>query len=584
MIYLDNSYSMSLKNKAQSMLDIARLAARKQVQYAAPGTKFILLTNDKPASYRAEPADKVMSEINSTDVSASSKTVNQVLATARNIMQNVGSEGADIYYYSDFQQNAFPAQPDPGLMKNIVFYGLPVQAEEASDIYIDTAYLTTPVLQTGKSNYLIVRTRMEGKAPKENPVLNLTINGQVKSAASLSFSDKKESIDTLNFVVNDANWQRIELTVNDAGMRFDDTFRVSARSSPNLSILVLNEGQPNPFIQASFRAYNGFRLNQADIAAAPKEWKEYNLVILNGVTHIDEALGKTLNDALLQGQSICIFPGKTANIQMFNNGLKQVGDIQITGVDTAVQMASSLQQGSDLVRDLFEKIPDNVQLPVADWHYIINAGLDANQQSVLSFRNGDPLLARYTPSRGQLYICATSADLQSGNFPGSYFFTPFLYEMAMQSASSSIYAITAGTQQPVHLALANVSERNTVHIFGKGMDIIPPQRPNGAGQDVFIDQAVQLPGFYALSTPNGIDTTDVALNQDKRESQLDFRDINALKKDWKGDNIKWLSITDSGGIEANDTSFPLWKVCIFLAVIMLAAETFLLARTKVAVA
>ena len=82
-IYLDNSYSMSLKNKARSMLDIAKVAARKQVQHAVPGTKFILLTNDKPASYRSEPADKVVSEINNTDVTASSKTVNQVLATAR---------------------------------------------------------------------------------------------------------------------------------------------------------------------------------------------------------------------------------------------------------------------------------------------------------------------------------------------------------------------------------------------------------------------------------------------------------------------------------------------------------------------
>ena len=582
-IYLDNSYSMSAKKGQRNVLDIAKEAARKQVQHALPGTKFVLLTNDKPASYRAEPADKVWREINATDVTASSKTVNQVLAAAQSIMQNDGSAKADLYYYSDFQQNAFPAQPDKALMKNITFYGLPVQTGEAADIYIDTAFLTTPVLQTGKSNFLVVHTRNEGKPPKENPVLNVVINGQVKSAASLNFSDKNESIDTLSFQVNDASWQAIELTVNDAGMRFDDTFRITARSSPNLSVLVLNEGQPNPYIQAAFRAYNGFRLNPMDIAMAPKDWKDYNLVILNGVTRIDEALGKTLNDALMNGQSICIFPGRTSNFQSINDGLKQVGDIHIDGMDTAVQTASSLQQGSALVKDLFEKIPDNVQLPVANWHYIISAALSANQQSVLSFRNGDPLLARYTPTRGQLYICATSADLESGNFPGSYFFTPFLYEMAMQSGGSSIYAITEGGQQPVYLPLTNVIERNTVHVYGNGTDIIPPQRPDGAGLDVFVDQAVQQPGFYALSSPGG-DTTQIALNQDKQESLMDFRDINALKSEWKGDNIKWLNITDTGRISENESSFPLWKICVFLAVLMLAAETYLLARVKTAVA
>ena len=148
-------------------------------------------------------------EINATDASAGAKSVNQVLATAQSIMQNEAGKGADLYYYSDFQQSAFPAQPDKSLMKDIFFYGLPVQTNEAPDIYIDTAWLTTPVLQTGKSNYIVVRTRLEGKAPKENPVLNLVINGQVKSAAQLNFSDKNESVDTLSFQVSNTSWQEI---------------------------------------------------------------------------------------------------------------------------------------------------------------------------------------------------------------------------------------------------------------------------------------------------------------------------------------------------------------------------------------
>jgi aerotolerance regulator-like protein len=583
-IYLDNSYSMSVKQGVRTVFDIAKDAAGKQVQHALPGTRFLLLTNDKPTSYRSEPADRVYSEINAADISSAAKNVTQVMAVVQSILQNEGSTGADVYFYSDFQQSAFPAPPENSLMKGITFYGLPVRSDEAQDIYIDTAYLTTPVLQTGKSNYLVVRSRCEGKSPKESPVLNLSINGQVKSAASLNFADKKESTDTLSFTVNDASWQKIELTVNDALVRFDDTFRITARSSPNLSVLVLNEGQPNPYIQAAFRAYNGFRLNQSEVSTAPKDWKEYNLVILNGISRIDDGFGKTLNEALQQGQSICIFPGRTANIQTINEGLKQVGDIHISGLDTSAQAASSLQQGSALVKDLFEKIPDNVQLPVANWHYIITSGLSANQQSILSFRNGDPLLARYTPSRGQLYICATSADLQSGNFPGSYFFTPFLYEMAIQGGSSTIYAITAGAQQPVYLPLANATERNTVHVTGKGLDVIPPQRPDGAGLDVFIDQAVQQPGFYALTAP-GSDTTQIALNGNKSESALDFRDLAALKNEWKGDNIKWLDITRTGRIADDKTAgFPLWKVCVILALVMLAAETFLLARNRVAVA
>ncbi len=579
-IYIDNSYSMSVKKGARTMLDIAKEDAAKQVRSAQPGTRFVLLTNDKPNSYRPEPADKVFAAINALDLSASTKTVTQVVATAQSMVQSDGTTGGDLFYYSDFQQSSFPSQPDQSLMKNITFYGMPVQADEVQDIYIDTAYLAVPVLQTGKNNNLIVHTRLSGKPAKDAVVLQLNINGQVKSAATLSFADKKESIDTLSFQVNDANWQQIQLTLNDVAMRFDDTFRITARSAANLSILVLNEGQANPYLQAAFRAYNGFRINQLDINTAPKDWKSYNLVILNGITKIDATLGKRISDALSQGQSICIFPGKTNNFQAINDGLKLTGDIRINSIDTAVQTASSLQQGSALVKDLFDKIPDNVQLPVANWHYSITAGLNANQQSVLSFRNGDPLLARYTPGKGQLYICATSADLQSGNFPGSYFFAPFLYQMAMQSSSSNVYAVTSGAQQAIYLPLNNMSERNTMHVLGNGLDVIPPQRPNGAGLDVFLDQAVQLPGFYRLAAAEG-DTTKVALNQDKHESQLEYRNISTLKSEWKGDNIKWPDVTKGGSLKDSATNnFPLWKVCVILALVMLAIETWLLARTK----
>ena len=54
-------------------------------------------------------------------------------------------------------------------MQNITYYGLPVQTNEAEDIYIDTAWLTTPVLQTGKSNYLVVRTHCTGTPQRKMP-------------------------------------------------------------------------------------------------------------------------------------------------------------------------------------------------------------------------------------------------------------------------------------------------------------------------------------------------------------------------------------------------------------------------------
>lgn len=571
-IYIDNSSSMSVKKGARTLLDIAKESARKQLQQTAPGSRFILLTNDKPVSYQPMPAEKAIAALNGIDISAVSKSSSQIFSTVQGLAESDAKSGADVYYYSDFQQSSFSPVPSSN---NIHFYGVPVRAEAIQNVFIDTAFLAAPVLQTGQSNQLIVKSKLIGKQPEEMPVLQLSVNGQVKNAASLNFAAKNESTDTLSFQVNGAGWQKIMLTVNDAAVRFDDTFRITARSAASFSVLALNENQPNPFIQAAFKAYNGFRLEQRSLNEND-DWKQYNLIILNGITRLNETLVKQIISALQNGQSICIFPGKTPDVKSLNEGLDKISDIRITGIDTATQTASSLQQGSELVRDLFERIPENVQLPVANWHYIIEAGLSANQQSVLSFRNGDPFLAQYTPSRGKLYLLATSADLQAGNFTGSYFFVPFLYQMTTQSKSGDIFAITAGKPQPVYLSINNTGERNMVHLFADGMDLIPPQRPSGAGLDIFIGEVVQQPGFYNLSA-EGIDTTVIALNQDRLESQLTLWDMNQLKSQWKGGNIHWANSSSVTAEDKNGTSFPLWKVCTILALLMLAAESYLLA-------
>ncbi len=580
-IYIDNSPSMSLKKGARSLLDIACDAARRQVQEAPTGTKFLLLSNDKPTSWQPQSADKTVNEIASLEASPAGKTNTQLLATVQSLLQSENVPGADLYYYSDFQRNAFTAHADATLLKGITFHGIAIQAQDPSNVFIDTAFLATPVLQTGQPARLIVRSRFTGKAPADVPVLQLSINGQVKSAASLKFNNSV-STDTLSFSVNSAGWQRVQLTVNDAGLRFDDTFRISARSAPSLSVLVLNEGGGNPYIQAAFRSYSGFRVMEESATAASPDWKDYNLVIFNGITRMDDAVARHMGTALQSGQSFVIFPGKTRNTEALNAALRFAGDIRITGFDTSVQAATALQQGADLVKDLFEQIPPNVQLPTASWHYNIQSGLTANGQSVLSFRNGDPFLAKYTPSKGALYLLATGADPQSGNFPSSYFFVPFLYQMAMQSRGGDVYALTTGAQQSAYLPLSNTGDRNMVHLYGEGgLDAIPPQRPSAGGVDIFVDAAVQQPQFYKLAAASG-DSAVVALNAPRTESALEGWDMAVLKRSWSGKDATWQSADElkESAAAGRSGSFPLWKLCIILALLLLAAETWLLTRPQ----
>jgi hypothetical protein len=576
-IYIDNSYSMSVQSRQRSLLDRSKENAVNLIRQLKGN--FIVLNNEKLINYKPLSSEQALEEVYKINFSSASKTSEQVINNLQNLLQDNITNAADLFYISDFQKNVFASTPDTGLLHKINFSGLVVQNPEAQNIYIDSAFFETPVLQTGQSNKLIVRSKYFGKAPNANSVLQFTVNGQLKSAVSPVFNANKESNDTLTFQVNDAGWQRLLLTIGDASAHFDDSFRIAARNTPDLSVLVLNETTSNAYIQAALRSYSGFKATQTNINNAPQDWTNYNLILVNGLAHFDKSLADKLKSALDKGQNVCIFPAAHADIASLNMGLRMLGDIQVTGIDTSIQTIATLQFESRLVKDMFEHIPDNVQMPIAKQHYIIRSGLSANQQSVFSFRNGDPFFASYTPSLGQLYMCSSSAELQSGNFPASYFFLPFLYQMASLAKGGSIFAVSAGQKEAVFVPNKITNNRNMIHVLGNGLDVIPAQRAEGMGVYVFLANVVQQPDFYKLTSITE-DTTLVAINANRIESNFECWTIDELQKQWKGKDINWQNAGDQNhSVKAFERqSFPLWKLCTILALLMLGIETYFLSK------
>lgn len=573
-IYLDNSASMSVKKGVRTLLDIAKEAALKQVNTAAPDSRIVILTNDKPSTYEPITKEKAIATLQKVELSALSKNDHQILQALQERLETAAMPQAQLYYYSDFQKHGFAATPDKKLLQNITFYGIPFQSESVSNVYIDTAVLAQPLLQSGVNNQLVVTSRYSGAAPKDAPILQLQINGQVKTAVALQFDEHQESIDTLQFQVAASGWQQIELSVNST-TPFDDTFRIAARSNSHLSVLVLHEQQPNPFIQAALRSYGGFQTTYHSVHDT-EPWDANNLILLDGITTIPNSLAQRISKALSQGQSVALFPGRTNEYSSFSEQLNVIAPIRITGIDTTTQVATTLQPNSDLAKDIFERIPDNVQLPQANWHYTVNAGLTSNQQTVINFRNGDPLFAQFTPTRGRLYLLTTSADLQGGNFQTSYFFVPFLYQMTVQSKTGNVLATTVGSAQPTFISIPHTGERNMIHAYSSNAEapIIPPQRVRGAGVEVFVGKVIQQPGYCSLVAASN-DTTLIALNENRDESLLMYWSETELRKQWNAENIYWAGANQET-ITQSSSSFPLWKICVVMAVLLLIVETYLL--------
>lgn len=575
-IYIDNSQSMSLRDGQRSMLDLAKEQALQLLQNQAG--KYLILSNDKPASYTALSSLKAIDALNAIQLSPRAKNNKQVLTELQSMLGT--NENASLYYLSDFQQNDFATAPEEKLLHNIRFNGVQIEQKNPQNIYIDTAFFESPVIQTGQNNKLIVRTKYSGDKPKTATVVQMSVDGKIKSAATPVFTDNDTHTDTLSFSVNNANWQKIILSLNDGKVAFDDSFFIAARSSPDLSVLLINDGAANPYLLAALRSYSGFKITETSINNIPTDTKAFNLILVSELDNLNSNLSSLLQKALANGQNVCLFFKENASLSSINLGLKPIADIELTRFDTTAQNVATMQTESRLIKDMFERMPDNVQLPFAQNHYQIKAGLSANQQAVFSFRNGDPFLAQYNFSEGQLHLCATPPNERNGNFQSSYFFVPFLYQMASLANSNHIFAIEAGQKESILVKQKNENAQGLLHIRREGIDVIPAQRAEGMGIRVAVGEAIQEQGFYELSFGNEQERTIVGVHVSRTESDLAVWNIRDLKKNWNGKNIFWQAANSQNKIEKtkNNASFPLWKLCSILALLMLGIETYLLSK------
>ena len=581
-IYIDNSYSMTIGDGQENLLQQARNKARQLIAASDERARFLLLSNDKLSATRPMLRSEALEAIQLLKPVARTATLRQVMNSITAAQANERRERWNIYLFSDLQQNMFTdaggkVQPPA----NATVYCYPLKAEKAGNLYIDTAYFLSPNLDTRQPNPLVIGIKQSGPDKKRTSNLKVSVGNQVRAVSTIDMKGNTAITDTLSLQLNGTGWQDISLSLQDHPLSFDDTFRIAARTAPDLSVLVVGDNTINPYLQAAFRTYQGFRVQLENSSALNKaQWPQYSLIILQQLSVITPRIQEAVKEALQRGQNVLVFPGNITNTDGFNQALKTWGDISLGKEDTSRQQVVSMQQAHPLLQDVFEKIPDNIQLPVAVKRYPIEASVAANQQALMSFRDGKPFLAQYSLMQGKLYLCASGLDDRSSNFALSYFFVPILYKMAVQSGGGNMYALSIGSNKPLWLPVAGSDDRKVWHLSRESFDAIPSQRPSGIGVELYLNNAVKEAGFYRLYSEASKDSVLVGLNADRKESVLDYADRKKVENLLQPTAVTWLddqSVKQHGWNTAH-TPFPIWKVCVLVALLCLGGETFLLLR------
>lgn len=584
LIYIDNSQSMAdnlggQRQLLQNAIDDARAIINSQDEQQ----QYILLTNNNIYASRPIGKSQVAEALNKLKISARMVSLKQVNQAVNNALSDNNAKEATVFILSDLQKSTLFQEALDTTSANVHYIIRPQQHKQSANLYFDTAYFVNPVIDTRQENPLVVKISKSNSTAAIQSQVQVWVNDQARAAKNIEFTNDSTWTDTIPLMVNTPGWHKILLTVKDAPIQFDDSFRITAKTNANLAVLNLNDGSSSPYLQAALSPMNGFITRNAPLNAGnANEWSNNNLIVLQNIQQLSSELADAVKKGLQNGQSFFLVPGNITNIDAFNQQLNKIAPINFSAPDTASTQISAVQTEHALLKDVIASMPQNVQLPTVLRHYPINAGISANQQSVLTLKNGKPFLAQYSVDNGSLYIIASSLDERSGNFVLSNLFMPILYKMCAVSGAQSIYAINANSNQPVFIPNSS-SNRTVFKAKGPGLEIIPAQSAYGNGTNIFLGKAIDQSGFYLLKNESLADSTLVAVNANVLESKLEAATEAELEQQLKPARLSWEKSGVLSSNAASDTAAELWKWLIVIAIIALLIETYFLLRKPKAI-
>ena len=580
-IYLDNSFSLALEEKGVPRLEMGKNQARDLINSFGETDKFQILSNNfSSTENRFYTKKEALIELSRIAISPKQRSTSAILEKQKKLLQTQSDSKPLIAYISDFQKSGFDVNTKN--QDTIPKYFIPISQNTVQNLSIDEVELIGGNIRLQDKNELQAKITNYSNSEQQT-ALTLEVNGQIKAVVNATIPESASKTESISFTPSKAGPQRIKLYINDHPITFDDTFYVAAKVVSNYSVLILNQSNANAFLSTVFTPTALFKAENNNVNSFnAKQLPNYSLVVLNSVSNISSSLSKALSEYSQEGGNILVF-APNGNPSGINSFLQSTVGTSFGTLNKEKLFVSSFNKSHPVFSGLFEKVPDNIDLPIAYEYYNIRSGGMSGVQKLFTFSNGDGFLNSYRLGNGKVFVCASSASRQASTFPNSYWFLPLMYKMAMSQQQNSVQSAIMGQNAQIEIPSSKQSAKDAVyHITNGTQDIIPAQRAVGNKNVLNLNKNVEQGGIYQAYLPGSKDSIALGINYNRGESDMDFWQLSDLKKKTKLKNANWLSPNQEAGAEVNslEKGTPLWKVCIIFALLFLLVEILLIRFLK----
>ena len=589
-IFVDNSFSMEATGTNGTLLDESKQKAREIVSAYKSTDFFQLLTCDFEGRHqRLITRDEFLSLLEEVKVSPSVHSFSEIVRRQYDLLKNEASASRNSYIISDFQKSSYN-KVDFLQDSSISTYLVPLKSSVVANLYIDSCWFDQPTQQPGKTSLLSARVWNKSENDLEKIPLKLLINKQQKSVASIDIKAGSSTIVQLPFTIHQAGPQHGMLQVTDYPVTYDDKFYFSFDVLSSITVLAINGGSENRFLNALYSQDSSVKLsNMNEKSLDYGRLSQFDLIILNEIPGISTGLAEEIKRYVTNGGTILILPAANADLVSYNSFLSSINSPSYQKIDTSDTKVVRLSEESYLLRDVFEKqtgkqiIGPNTDMPGVYKHFPIIFSSAMLTVPLMGMLNGREFLTLSNSGLGQVLQFTVPLDPAFSNFPQQALFVPVLYNIALIShPSHNLYnfigdnkGIRIGTGFPIGEKIYEIKS------LTGDFEMIPQIGNAGNMVNIFVGNQVPVAGNFELVNDTNV-IASLAFNYNRGESDLLCNSISELESVLDKSHLDSFSILKPGQKPLNEVieqirnGTQLWKYFIWLALLLLLAEILLI--------
>lgn len=578
-IYIDNSFSMSKIGIEGELLSQAKENAKTFVKKSNRNLKFKIISNELSSLQQniLNKADAI-NKIDEIKFSPISRKLSDIISWYSNNNYHIGVK--NLIIYSDFQKNSYEFnQFKKDSLTNI--YAVKLSPINNHNLYIDSVWYSNPYHTYNSQKEINIRVQNKNEEDLKNVEINLDLKGINRTLFTDIKSDSKKNV-SFKYIETEKKHNKGKITINDDQCFFDNSFYLNYKVTQNINVLIINCKNKSDKVKSVYELDKFYSINEVEQKSITNDHLINNdLVVLNGITEISSGLIQNLVEFIQKGKSILILPGiiEESNLTKFNNFLLKLKLPEFKSVSENGNTLKSINYETIFFKPIFEKKPENLNIPIISKSYNINTKFPT--LSLIKLQNGNSLYLR--SNNNKCYLFTSCLEKEFSNFISSALFPSILLRTAEMSIEYLPHSITLGKNAFIKLNQLRYSE-SPIHIKNNEIDIIPQTEVNNNQINIYLGELEVLnnikSGNFEVYQNNKM-INEISINYDRRESETEYLDVNQLNEVLEFNYPNKNELLD---LKNSNLTLKLdlkkqkeyWKHFLILALILILIEIFLL--------